>query len=118
MTPEQRLEQLEILMSTAAKNINANIATLARLSENQAQTDAQVRDNAAQVRANTEAIARLTENQARTDARLAEAIDIIVDTLRVIREMQTEVRGLQIENRRILEHLFGENQQPPEDQIY
>jgi hypothetical protein len=32
----------------------------------------------------------------------------LIDTMCVIREMQSEIRGLQVENRRILDHLFGE----------
>jgi methyl-accepting chemotaxis protein len=34
--------------------------------------------------------------------------DVQLQTFRVIEEMQAEVRGLQTENRRILDHLFGE----------
>ncbi len=34
--------------------------------------------------------------------------DVQIQTLRVIEEMQQEVRGLQTENRRILDHLFRE----------
>jgi methyl-accepting chemotaxis protein len=34
--------------------------------------------------------------------------DVQLQTFRVIEEMQQEVRGLQTENRRILDHLFGE----------
>jgi methyl-accepting chemotaxis protein len=33
--------------------------------------------------------------------------DVQLQTFRVIEEMQQEVRGLQTENRRILDHLFG-----------
>jgi methyl-accepting chemotaxis protein len=34
--------------------------------------------------------------------------DVQLQTFRVIEEMQAEVRGLQTENRRMLDHLFGE----------
>jgi methyl-accepting chemotaxis protein len=34
--------------------------------------------------------------------------DVQLQTFRVIEEMQAEVRGLQTENRRILDRLFGE----------
>jgi hypothetical protein len=32
--------------------------------------------------------------------------------LLVVRDMQAEVRGLQLENRRILDHLFGTGEEP------
>jgi methyl-accepting chemotaxis protein len=35
--------------------------------------------------------------------------DVQLQTFRVIEEMQAEVKGLQTENRRILDHLFGES---------
>jgi methyl-accepting chemotaxis protein len=34
--------------------------------------------------------------------------DVQLQTFQVIEEMQAEVRGLQTENRRILDHLFGQ----------
>lgn len=103
MTPEQRLEQIERLMATTAKNINANTKAIAELRQNQAQSQAEMR-------AFRETMAELAQKQAQTDARIREAIDIIVDTLRVI-------RGVQVENQRILEHLFGERRDnPPEEQ--
>ena len=40
---------------------------------------------------------------------MGELTNIFIDSMAVIREMQSEVRGLQIENRRILERVFGED---------
>jgi hypothetical protein len=33
---------------------------------------------------------------------------MFIDSMGVMREMQSEIRGLQVENRRIFDHLFGE----------
>ena len=101
MTPEQRLDQLERLMATAARNINAN----------------------------TEAIAQLRASQQQTDDHMRRLSDIFVDTIRVIgimqnqftemqaeiREIRTDIRGLQRENQRTLDYLFGERGDNPPD---
>lgn len=56
-------------------------------------------------------IAAITQLGQRTEV-IATAVERLTDvqlqTFRVIEEMQQEVRGLQTENRRILDHLFGE----------
>jgi DNA repair ATPase RecN len=44
----------------------------------------------------------------RLDQAAERMIDVQLQTFRVIEEMQAEVRGLQTENKRILDHLFGE----------
>ena len=40
---------------------------------------------------------------------ISEVVGMFATQAEQIAEMQTEVRGLQVENRRILDHLFGEN---------
>ena len=40
---------------------------------------------------------------------MAEATDLFLDSMKVIKEMQKEVRGLQVENRRIMDRVFGED---------
>jgi F0F1-type ATP synthase alpha subunit len=40
---------------------------------------------------------------------ISEVVGMFATQSEQIAEMQTEVRGLQVENHRILDHLFGEN---------
>jgi len=58
--------------------------------------------------------AKLGESQARNDAAIETLVSAMTNLARsqqeqwtAIREMQTEVRGLQVENRRILQRIFG-----------
>ncbi len=58
--------------------------------------------------------AKLGEGQARNDAAIETLVSAMTNLARsqqeqwtAIREMQTEVRGLQVENRRILQRVFG-----------
>lgn len=102
MTPEQRLDQIERLMATAARNLN---------------------ENTRQINENTQGLASLRASQQQTDEHMRRLSDIFVDTIRVIGQMQseiqeirTEIRGLQRENQRILDYLFGERRDnPPEN---
>jgi chromosome segregation ATPase len=64
---------------------------------------------------NAEAIDRLVEQDLNLTIKIAELMDVFAETLPIIRrqqvnieEMQAEVRGLQVENRRILARVFGE----------
>ena len=40
---------------------------------------------------------------------MGRATEMFIDSMGVIRTMQTEIRGLQVENRRILDRFFGED---------
>ena len=40
---------------------------------------------------------------------MGRATEMFIDSLGVIREMQSEIRGLQVENRRIIDRVFGED---------
>ena len=58
--------------------------------------------------------AKLGESQTRNDAAIETLVSAMTNLARsqqeqwtAIREMQTEVRGLQVENRRILQRVFG-----------
>jgi hypothetical protein len=44
---------------------------------------------------------------------ISEVVAMFATQAEQIAEMQTEVRGLQVENRRILDHLFGEPRVSP-----
>jgi len=99
-TSEQRLKQIEILLATAAKTINRTTERSDR---------------------NAEAIDQLTERMDRSDARMVEITEMFIESVGIIRQqkasfdkiqanidrMQTEVRGLQVENQRILLRIFG-----------
>ena len=102
LTPEQRLTQMEKLLESAIKLSRKNAS--------------QIEANSAQIEANSQAIDRLTvKTEANSQAidhltvKMAEATDLFLDSIKVIKEMQKEVRGLQVENRRILDRIFGED---------
>jgi hypothetical protein len=107
LTPEQRLTQIEKLLESAVKLSHSNTA--------------KINDNAEAIAVQDLKIDRLTEQVGR-------ATEIFVDSMSVmrtmqtnienmqtdiremqtdIREMQLEIRGLQVENRRILDRFFG-----------
>ena len=61
--------------------------------------------------ANFEAMQRQSEQRARETDRKFDAIVEAIQTMQSeIKEMQSEVRGLQTENRRILDHLLGQQE--------
>ena len=89
-TYEQRMSQMEKLLETSIKMIRRH--------------DEEIADLRDMARQNTESIARLT-NQ------MGELTLMFQESMGIIRQIQLEVRGLQQENRRILERVFG----PEED---
>jgi hypothetical protein len=89
-TSEQRLKQTEILLATTAKMIN-------QLTYKQAR--------------NSEAIAENTEGIKNLSLTVAQTIELFNDSIKVIQQMQSEIKGMQTENQRMLRHLFGEDQQ-------
>ena len=109
LTPKQRLTQIEKILESAIKLSHSNTQ--------------KIDDTRKLVEANSEAIKAQDSKIDRLTVRMAEATELFLDSMRVIREMQseirdmqtevremqTEVRGLQVENRRILDHLFGED---------
>jgi aspartate oxidase len=95
LTPEQRLNQIEILLATAAKNINRTTELSNR---------------------NAEAIERLSEDSldlrlsiGRLSEMFTESVGIMRKQQVNIEKMQSEIRGLQVENQRILYRVFEEN---------
>jgi uncharacterized coiled-coil DUF342 family protein len=92
-TSAQRLNQIEILLATAAKAINRNTENIDRL---------------------TERMNRSEERMDRTDARFAEISEMFIESVGIIRQhqvniekMQSEIRGLQVENQRIILRVLG-----------
>ncbi len=79
------------------------------------QTATRLDQVATQQQVNTDAIARLTLQVEASIGDLAATITQLGveahEDRQVIREMQTEVRGIQTENQRILQYLFGQQGQ-------
>jgi SMC interacting uncharacterized protein involved in chromosome segregation len=109
LTPEQRLNQIELLLATAAKNINRTT----ELSNRNAET---IERNSKAIERNTESIERLSEDSldlrlsiGRLSQMFTESVGIMRKQQVNIEKMQSEIRGLQVENQRILHRVFGEN---------
>ncbi|MEB3121744.1 MAG: hypothetical protein VKL41_11040 [Snowella sp.] len=95
LTPEQRLNQIEILLATAAKNINRTT----ELSNRNAEAIERSSEDSLDLRLS---IGRLSEM-------FTESVGIMRKQQVNIEKMQAEIRGLQVENQRILHRVFGEN---------
>ena len=109
LTSEQRLNQIEILLATAAKNINRTT----ELSNRNAEA---IERNSKAIERNTESIERLSEDSldlrlsiGRLSQMFTESVGIMRKQQVNIEKMQSEIRGLQVENQRILHRVFGEN---------
>jgi hypothetical protein len=94
MTSEQQLKQVEILLATAAKTIN--------------RTTEQCDRNALATEHNTQSIELLSERVYMVADRVSEISEMFIQSVSIISQMQTEIRGLQVENQRILEQMFGD----------
>jgi uncharacterized coiled-coil DUF342 family protein len=99
-TSAQRLNQIEILLATAAKAINRNTENIDRLTERMDRSE--------------ERMDRTEERMDRTDARFAEISEMFIESVGIIRQhqvniekMQSEIRGLQVENQRIILRVLG-----------
>ena len=102
LTPKQRLTQMEKLLESAIKLSHSHTSQIEANSQAIDRLTVKIEANSAQIEANSQAIDRLT-------VRMAEATDLFLDSMKVIKEMQKEVRGLQVENRRIMDRVFGED---------
>lgn len=103
MTPEQRLTQIEIILDNAIKLSHSNTAKIDRNSES-------INRLTEKVDRNSESIDRLTERMDRLTGQIDRAMEIFIDSMGVMRTMQAEIKGLQQENRRIIERFFGEEE--------
>jgi methyl-accepting chemotaxis protein len=110
-TSEHRLKQIETLLATAAKTINRNAeASSDRMDRIERLAEA----NITAIDRLTERMDRADERMDRADARMGEITEMFIESVGIIRQqqvnidrMQTEVRGLQVENQRILLRIFG-----------
>ena len=109
LTPEQRLNQIEILLATTAENINRTM----ELSNRNAEA---IERNAVAIERNTENIERLSEDSLDLRLSIGQLSQMFTESVGIMRKqqvniekMQSEIRGLQVENQRILHRVFGEN---------
>ena len=93
---EERLKRIEILLETCAKVTVNNQSDIKEFKEQVKQTAEQIQRNSEQIQRNSENLATLT--------------DMFSDSVRIMQTMQTEIKGLQTENKRILDQLFGNSQ--------
>ena len=130
LTPEQRLTQIEKILASAIKlshsntaKIEANTEMIDRIGQ-KVEANTEMIDRIGQkVEVNTEAIAAQDLKIDRLTEQMGRATDMFIDSMNVmrtmqtnienmqtdIREMQSEIRGLQVENRRIIDRVFGED---------
>ena len=117
-TSEQRLKQIEILLATAVKTLNRTDERV----ERKAQVNNDRMDRIERLaEANIVSIDRLTQRMDRTeermdraDARMAEISEMFIEAVGIIRQhqvnidkMSSEIRGLQVENQRIILKVLG-----------
>ncbi|MEL6495161.1 MAG: hypothetical protein AAFQ41_08550 [Cyanobacteria bacterium J06623_7] len=95
LTPKQRLTQMEKLLESAIKLSHSNTA--------------KIEANSEAIKANSEAIKAQDSKIDRLTMRMAEGTELFLDSMKVITDMQSEVRGFQVGNRRILDRLLGED---------
>jgi chromosome segregation ATPase len=89
-----RLDRIEAVLDRLTLTVESNATNISELSQTQLRMMQESADY------------RRDMTEMRTDYR--EAVNTQTQILQRIDEMQAEVRGLQTENRRILDHLFGE----------
>ena len=130
LTPEQRLTQIEKILASAIKlshsntakidanteAIKANTEMIDRISQKVEANAEAINRISQKVEANTEAIAAQDLKIDRLTQQMDRATEIFIDSMGVMRTMQTnietmqsEIRGLQMENRRIIDRDFGED---------
>ena len=104
----ERLDQIEAIVAANAKAIAANSETIAansetitRLEEAQAIAANERQELRDYFLATMRTVSEMSQSQ---DAQLQAQTEM----LKTITEMQSEVRGLQVENRRILDRIFGD----------
>jgi chromosome segregation ATPase len=93
---ESALEDLTEQVQTAASDrqeLKALVESTAKIAES-----------------NAKAIEAAASDRATLRTSIDELATVAGQTLRPIEEMQSEVRGLQLDNRRMLDHLFGQSE--------
>jgi hypothetical protein len=88
---EERLKRIEEYLESAAHRLDNHGELIAELRAAQLITAQQIEA---------------------TNKNMRDFTILFQEFLLVVRDMQAEVRGLQLENRRILDHLFGMGEEP------
>jgi hypothetical protein len=91
MMSEERLKRIEEYLESAAHRLDNHGELIAELRAAQLITAQQIEA---------------------TNKNMRDFTILFQEFLLVVRDMQAEVRGLQLENRRILDHLFGTGEEP------
>ena len=86
---KERLKRIEILLETCAKTAVANREDIRSLTEQSAKNQMEIIEVRQQ---------------------MASLSEMFTESVRIMRGMQSEIKGLQTENKRILDHLFGESE--------
>jgi uncharacterized coiled-coil DUF342 family protein len=121
---EERLKRIEILLETCAKTTVANQAEIKSLIEQTAENKAEIKSLIEQTAENKAEIKLLIEQTAENKAEIKEVrqqvnqlivqmaslSEMFVETIGVMKTMQSDIKGLQTENNRILDNLFGNHQ--------
>ena len=123
LTSEQRLTQIEQILKSAVKLSHSNTAKIDANTESIKANEKLITANAEAIKANeklikanAEAIAIQDQKIDRLTEQVGRAVELFHDSMRVMNKMQTnietmqsEIKGLQIENRRMLDRFFGED---------
>jgi hypothetical protein len=84
---EERLKRVEVLLETCPKMTVEHQAKIQQLE------------------------ARQQEVEIEFTLRMNSLLEMFQESIAIIKTMQSQVRGIQTENQRILNHLFGDNQE-------
>ncbi len=96
-----RLNQIEAILMRVAQQQEANTTAIANLQSSTSDLQSSMSDLQSSVESNTRNIDILTGIVTGHQERLATIFE-------EIRDIKVEIRGLQTENRRLLDHLFGQ----------
>ena len=115
MTPEQRLTQIEKLLESAVKLSHSNTAKIDANSEAIDALTARIDRIGEKTERNADAIDHLTNRIDRLTEQMGRATEMFIDSMGVIRtmqdnfdRMQSEIKGMQLENRRMMQRFFND----------
>lgn len=95
MTPEERFAQIESILLQNTSQIATLLEGQIKLQETQTRTQQQLEEFIRDTRASIEDLVQMG----------LDTYQLVTDNSNAVRTMQSEVRGLQVENRRILQEL-------------
>jgi hypothetical protein len=95
LTPAQRLKQIEILLSTAAKNLNQHTEAIKRLDEQHTEAIKRLENQ------HVEAVNRIDEQLAQINVQMLRLTEMFMELAAIARQNEQE-------NRRIWEYLLSQ----------